>query len=88
MDLACSMSLDFLDTWKVQYLCMQIIFVKCVQLRGKEVVVECKFDGDRIQVHKNGNKIHFWSRQVPHGSPPFKIQNLLHTWLLCRLLSV
>jgi DNA ligase-4 len=32
------------------------------QLRGKEVVVECKFDGDRIQVHKNGNDIHFFSR--------------------------
>jgi len=31
-------------------------------LRGKEVVVECKFDGDRIQVHKNGNDIHFFSR--------------------------
>jgi hypothetical protein len=33
-----------------------------LQLRGKEVVVECKFDGDRIQVHKNGNDIHFFSR--------------------------
>lgn len=55
------------------YMCTQLIFVKCVQLRGKEVVVECKFDGDRIQVHKNGNNIHFWSRHVPHGSPPFKI---------------
>ncbi|CAK9216066.1 unnamed protein product [Sphagnum troendelagicum] len=32
------------------------------KLRGKEVVVECKFDGDRIQVHKNGNDIHFFSR--------------------------
>ncbi|CAN5965441.1 unnamed protein product [Sphagnum jensenii] len=31
------------------------------KLRGKEVVVECKFDGDRIQVHKNGNDIHFFS---------------------------
>ncbi len=35
------------------------------QLRGKEVVVECKFDGDRIQVHKNGNDIHFFSRFLP-----------------------
>ncbi|KAG0587124.1 hypothetical protein KC19_2G142100 [Ceratodon purpureus] len=32
------------------------------KMRGKEVVVECKFDGDRIQVHKNGNKLNFWSR--------------------------
>lgn len=72
MDLACTVLLNFLDTWKEEYMCMQIIFVKCVQLRGKEVVVECKFDGDRIQVHKNGNNIHFWSRHVPHGNPPFK----------------
>lgn len=33
-----------------------------LQMKGKEVVVECKFDGDRIQVHKNGNKLNFWSR--------------------------
>lgn len=32
------------------------------KLHGKEVVVECKFDGDRIQVHKNGSEIHFFSR--------------------------
>ncbi|KAI6682626.1 hypothetical protein NL676_036507 [Syzygium grande] len=32
------------------------------KLHGKEVVVECKFDGDRIQVHKNGPEIHFFSR--------------------------
>ncbi|KAF6159469.1 hypothetical protein GIB67_032240, partial [Kingdonia uniflora] len=30
-------------------------------LHGKEVVVECKFDGDRIQIHKNGSEIHFFS---------------------------
>lgn len=28
------------------------------------MVVECKFDGDRIQIHKNGTEIHFFSRQV------------------------
>ncbi|KAI6682623.1 hypothetical protein NL676_036504 [Syzygium grande] len=32
------------------------------KLHGKEVVVECKFDGDRIQIHKNGPEIHFFSR--------------------------
>lgn len=32
------------------------------QLHGKEVVVECKFDGDRIQIHKNNSEIHFFSR--------------------------
>ncbi len=26
--------------------------------------MECKFDGDRIQVHKNGNDIHFFSRFI------------------------
>ncbi|KAI8565875.1 hypothetical protein RHMOL_Rhmol03G0295200 [Rhododendron molle] len=32
------------------------------KLHGKEVVAECKFDGDRIQIHKNGQEIHFFSR--------------------------
>ncbi|XP_051150256.1 DNA ligase 4 [Andrographis paniculata] len=32
------------------------------KLHGKEVVVECKFDGDRIQIHKNGTQINFFSR--------------------------
>ncbi|KAI8001820.1 DNA ligase 4 [Camellia lanceoleosa] len=32
------------------------------QLHRKEAVVECKFDGDRIQIHKNGKDIHFFSR--------------------------
>ncbi|PPS04581.1 hypothetical protein GOBAR_AA16074 [Gossypium barbadense] len=32
------------------------------KLHGKEVVVECKFDGDRIQIHKNGTDIHYYSR--------------------------
>ncbi|KAK9097494.1 hypothetical protein Sjap_022991 [Stephania japonica] len=32
------------------------------KLHGKEVLAECKFDGDRIQIHKNGAEIHFFSR--------------------------
>lgn len=32
------------------------------KMHGKQVVVECKFDGDRIQIHKNGNQVHFFSR--------------------------
>ncbi|KAF3794559.1 DNA ligase 4 [Nymphaea thermarum] len=32
------------------------------KLHGKQVVAECKFDGDRIQIHKNGSEIHFFSR--------------------------
>ncbi|KAK1275293.1 DNA ligase 4 [Acorus gramineus] len=32
------------------------------KLHGKQVVIECKFDGDRIQIHKNGKEIHYFSR--------------------------
>ncbi|KAJ7531081.1 hypothetical protein O6H91_14G031600 [Diphasiastrum complanatum] len=32
------------------------------KFRGKQVVVECKFDGNRIQLHKDGSDIHFFSR--------------------------
>ncbi|KAK6139800.1 hypothetical protein DH2020_026476 [Rehmannia glutinosa] len=32
------------------------------KLHGKEVVIECKFDGDRIQIHRNGAEINFFSR--------------------------
>ncbi|CAI5516534.1 unnamed protein product [Closterium sp. Naga37s-1] len=31
-------------------------------MKGKEAVVECKFDGDRVQIHKNGATINFFSR--------------------------
>lgn len=41
------------------------------KMRGKDVVVECKFDGDRIQVHKNGNNLNFWSRTF-NDHPEFK----------------
>ncbi|KAH7572526.1 hypothetical protein JRO89_XS04G0270500 [Xanthoceras sorbifolium] len=34
------------------------------KLHGKEVVVECKFDGDRIQIHKNGAEVHYFSRFI------------------------
>ncbi|KAG4167645.1 hypothetical protein ERO13_A13G208300v2 [Gossypium hirsutum] len=37
------------------------------KLHGKEVVVECKFDGDRIQIHKNGTDIHYYSRCILDG---------------------
>ncbi|KAM5553689.1 hypothetical protein ABKV19_025768 [Rosa sericea] len=32
------------------------------KFHGKEVVVECKFDGDRIQIHKNGTEVRYFSR--------------------------
>ncbi|EFJ24951.1 hypothetical protein SELMODRAFT_414166 [Selaginella moellendorffii] len=32
------------------------------RMRGKRVIAECKFDGDRCQVHKDGNEVHFFSR--------------------------
>ncbi|XP_022857520.1 DNA ligase 4 isoform X3 [Olea europaea var. sylvestris] len=53
------------------------------KLHGKEVVVECKFDGDRIQIHKNGTEIHFFSRnfldhsEYGHGMSDIIIQNIL-----------
>lgn len=53
------------------------------ELHGKEVVVECKFDGDRIQIHKNGTEIHFFSRnfldhsEYGHGMSDIIVQNVL-----------
>ncbi|CAL5420343.1 unnamed protein product [Camellia sinensis] len=53
------------------------------QLHGKEVVVECKFDGDRIQIHKNGKDIHFFSRnfldhlEYAHSMLDVIMQNIL-----------
>ncbi|KAK2395461.1 DNA ligase [Trifolium repens] len=53
------------------------------KLHGKEVVAECKFDGDRIQIHKNGTEIHFFSRnfidhsEYAHGMSEVVIQNIL-----------
>ncbi|XP_052622142.1 DNA ligase 4 [Lactuca sativa] len=53
------------------------------KLHGKEVVIECKFDGDRIQIHKNGKDIHFFSRnfldhpEYIHGMSDIIIQNVL-----------
>ncbi|QHO07044.1 DNA ligase [Arachis hypogaea] len=53
------------------------------KLHGKEVVVECKFDGDRIQIHKNGTEIHFFSRnfldhsEYAHAMSEIIQQNIL-----------
>lgn len=53
------------------------------KLHGKEVVVECKFDGDRIQIHKNGTEIHFFSRnfldhsEYGHAMSDIVIQNVM-----------
>ncbi|WOK95000.1 DNA ligase 4 isoform X2 [Canna indica] len=53
------------------------------KLSGKNVVVECKFDGDRIQIHKNGEEIHFFSRnfldhaEYAHGMSNLIQQNVL-----------
>ncbi|XP_023546648.1 DNA ligase 4 isoform X1 [Cucurbita pepo subsp. pepo] len=55
------------------------------KLHGKEVVVECKFDGDRIQIHKNGTEIHYFSRnfldhsEYGHGMSDVIVQNVLAT---------
>ncbi|KAL6523689.1 DNA ligase (ATP) [Orobanche gracilis] len=53
------------------------------KLHGKEVVVECKFDGDRIQIHKNGSEIHYFSRnfldhsEYAHAMSEIITQNIL-----------
>ncbi|XP_022037760.1 DNA ligase 4 [Helianthus annuus] len=53
------------------------------KLHGKEVVMECKFDGDRIQIHKNGQEIHFFSRnfidhsEYTHGMSNVIMENVL-----------
>lgn len=53
------------------------------KLHGKEVVVECKFDGDRIQVHKNGTQVNFFSRnffdhqEYEHGMSNVIVDNVL-----------
>ncbi|KAH9305329.1 hypothetical protein KI387_009733, partial [Taxus chinensis] len=52
------------------------------KLHGKQVVVECKFDGDRIQVHKNGREVHFFSRnffdhkEYEHGMSSVILQSI------------
>ncbi|CAN4084839.1 unnamed protein product [Withania somnifera] len=53
------------------------------QLHGKEVVVECKFDGDRIQIHRNNSELNFFSRnfldhqEYAHGMSDVITQNIL-----------
>ncbi|WCJ42294.1 DNA ligase 4 [Euphorbia peplus] len=53
------------------------------KLHGKEVVLECKFDGDRIQIHKNGAEIHYFSRnfldhsEYEHGMSEIINKNVL-----------
>ncbi|KAI8571398.1 hypothetical protein RHMOL_Rhmol01G0116900 [Rhododendron molle] len=53
------------------------------KLHGKEVAVECKFDGDRIQIHNNGQEIHFFSRnfldhpEYEHSVSDVIMQNVL-----------
>ncbi|KAG4387858.1 hypothetical protein GLYMA_09G060066v4 [Glycine max] len=52
-------------------------------LHGKEVVVECKFDGGCIQIRKNRTEIHFFSRnfidhsEYAHAMSEIIIQNVL-----------
>ncbi|XP_034700316.1 DNA ligase 4 [Vitis riparia] len=53
------------------------------KLHGKEVVVECKFDGDRIQIHKNGEEIHFFSRNfLDHPEYKYAMSNIVAQNLL------
>ncbi|XP_009359940.2 DNA ligase 4 isoform X2 [Pyrus x bretschneideri] len=53
------------------------------KFHGKEVVVECKFDGDRIQIHKNGSEVHYFSRnflehsEYAHAMSDIIVENVL-----------
>lgn len=53
------------------------------KLHGKDVVVECKFDGDRIQIHKNGSQVNFFSRnfidhqEYEHGMFNIVVDNVV-----------
>ncbi|KAF3452747.1 hypothetical protein FNV43_RR03180 [Rhamnella rubrinervis] len=53
------------------------------KLHGKEVLIECKFDGDRIQIHKNGTEVHYFSRnfldhsEYGHAMSEVIIQNVM-----------
>lgn len=53
------------------------------KLHGKDVVAECKFDGDRIQIHKNGTEIHYFSRnfldhsEYAHAMSDLIVNNIL-----------
>ncbi|KAI0497035.1 hypothetical protein KFK09_023363 [Dendrobium nobile] len=53
------------------------------KFHGKQIVAECKFDGDRIQIHRNGKDIHFYSRnfldhtEYLHGMSDVILQNIL-----------
>ncbi|KAK9931444.1 hypothetical protein M0R45_018719 [Rubus argutus] len=52
------------------------------KFHGKEVIVECKFDGDRIQIHKNGTEVHYFSRnfldhsEYGHAMSAIIVQNV------------
>jgi DNA ligase-1 len=53
-------------------LCQRIKDIDQVQKKmGYPVVVEEKYDGERIQVHKNGNKIKLYSRRLENISLQF-----------------
>ncbi|KAL8152343.1 hypothetical protein V2J09_010103 [Rumex salicifolius] len=48
------------------------------KLHGKEIVVECKFDGIRIQIHKNGSDIHYYSRNyIDHPEYAHAMSNII-----------
>ncbi|CAN0912487.1 DNA ligase 4 [Linum grandiflorum] len=53
------------------------------KLHGKEVIMECKFDGDRIQIHKNGAEIHFFSRNfLDHSEYEHGMSNIIQQCVL------
>ncbi|KAH9315099.1 hypothetical protein KI387_023726, partial [Taxus chinensis] len=54
-------------------------------MKGKEITAECKFDGDRMQVHKDETSVQFWSRNgKEHDEYKLALEELLHCILSTR----
>ncbi|KAJ7541379.1 hypothetical protein O6H91_10G057100 [Diphasiastrum complanatum] len=52
-------------------------------MSSKSIVAEVKFDGDRMQVHKDGNHISFWSRNgKEHKEYLIPVQDILRQHIL------
>ncbi|MCO5574343.1 hypothetical protein L7F22_028126 [Adiantum nelumboides] len=51
-------------------------------MKQSEVIAECKFDGDRMQIHRDGPKIWFWSRNgKEHPEYTVALQDALYCCL-------
>ncbi|KAI5062491.1 hypothetical protein GOP47_0023030 [Adiantum capillus-veneris] len=61
---------------------MNSIEAAWLAMKRSEVVAECKFDGDRMQIHRDGPKIWFWSRNgKEHPEYTVALQDALYCCL-------